>query len=86
MRSCQLCSYSRTSQHFMGPGGSSPRSHELSTGPYPESDRSNPYHPSTSWSFQWSLSFWLSHQYPICIPPLPHSCCMPCCYYYYYYC
>jgi hypothetical protein len=24
------------------------------------------------------LSFWLSHQYPICIPPLPHSCCMPC--------
>jgi hypothetical protein len=23
-------------------------------------------------------SFWLSHQYPICIPPLPHSCYMPC--------
>jgi hypothetical protein len=27
----------------------------------------NIVHPSTSWSSQWSLSFWLSHQYPICI-------------------
>jgi hypothetical protein len=33
-------------------------------------------HPPTSWSSQWSLSFWLSHQYPIRIPLLPHSCCM----------
>jgi hypothetical protein len=24
-------------------------------------------HPPTSWSSQWSLSFWLTHQYPICI-------------------
>jgi hypothetical protein len=31
-----------------------------------------------SWSSQWSLSFWLSHQYPICIPLLSHSCYMPC--------
>jgi hypothetical protein len=23
------------------------------------------------------LPFWLSHQYPICIPSLPHSCYMP---------
>jgi hypothetical protein len=45
LRSCQLCSYSRTSQHFMEPGGSSPPSHKPSTGPYPEPDRSNPYHP-----------------------------------------
>jgi hypothetical protein len=30
-------------------------------------------HPPTYRSSQWSLSFWLSHQYPICIPPLP-SC------------
>jgi hypothetical protein len=45
LRSCQLCSYSRSSQHFMEPGGSSPRSHEPSTGPYPEPDRSNHYHP-----------------------------------------
>jgi hypothetical protein len=30
----------------------------------------NIVHPSTSWSSQWSLSFWLSHQYPICIPLL----------------
>jgi hypothetical protein len=24
-----------------------------------------------SWSSQWSLSFWISHQYSICIPRLP---------------
>jgi hypothetical protein len=24
------------------------------------------------------LFFWLSHQYPICIPLLPHSSYMPC--------
>jgi hypothetical protein len=29
-------------------------------------------------STQWSPSFWLSHQYPICIPLLPYSCYMPC--------
>jgi hypothetical protein len=28
----------------------------------------NIVHPPTSWSSQWSLSFWISHQYPICIP------------------
>jgi hypothetical protein len=28
-------------------------------------------HPPTSWSSQWSLSFWLSHQYPICSPLIP---------------
>jgi hypothetical protein len=31
----------------------------------------------TSLSSQWSLSFWLSHQYPICGPLLLHSCYMP---------
>jgi hypothetical protein len=31
-----------------------------------------------SWSSQWSLSFWFSHQYPICIPPHPNLCYMPC--------
>jgi hypothetical protein len=31
-----------------------------------------------SWSSWWSLSFWLSHQYPTCIPFLLHSCYMPC--------
>jgi hypothetical protein len=36
----------------------------------------NIVHPPTSWSSQWSLSFWLSHQYPICIPLLPiHATC-----------
>jgi hypothetical protein len=32
----------------------------------------NIIHTPTSWS-----SFWLSHQYSICIPFLPHSCYMP---------
>jgi hypothetical protein len=48
LRSCQLCSYSRTSQHFMEPEGSLLYSQETSTGPYPEPDQSNPYHPILS--------------------------------------
>jgi hypothetical protein len=48
LRSCQLCSHSRTSQHFMEPEGSLPRSQEPSTDPYPVPDRSNPYHPILS--------------------------------------
>jgi hypothetical protein len=44
LRSCQLCSYSRTSQHFIEPRGSLPCSQELSTCTYPEPDRSSPYH------------------------------------------
>jgi hypothetical protein len=38
----------------------------------------NIVHSPTSWSSQWSLFFCHSHQYPICIPLLPHSCYMPC--------
>jgi hypothetical protein len=49
LRSCKLCSYSRTSQHFKEPEGSSPCSKEPSTGPYPEPDRSSPYHPIPSY-------------------------------------
>jgi hypothetical protein len=44
LKICQLCSRSRTSQRFMEPEYSLPRSQEPSTGPYPEPDRSNPYH------------------------------------------
>jgi hypothetical protein len=83
LRSCQLCSHSKTSQRFMEPEDSFPCSQERSIGPYPEPHRSNPYHPilskihfnvihpPTSWASQWSPSFRLSHQYPICIPPSP---------------
>jgi hypothetical protein len=56
LRSCQLCTYSWTSQHFMEPEGLQ----EPSTGPDPEPDQSHPSHPSkiqfsivrppTSWS------------------------------------
>jgi hypothetical protein len=48
LRSCQLCSPSRTPQHFMEPEGSIPCSQEPSTGPYPEPYQSNPLHPILS--------------------------------------
>jgi hypothetical protein len=82
LRRRQLCSHSITSQHFMETEGSLPCSQEPSTDPHPEPDQSNPYHPilhpPTSWSSQWSLTFLVSHQYPTCIPLLPHTCHMPC--------
>jgi hypothetical protein len=40
----QLCSYSRTFQHFIYPEGSLPCSQKLSTYPYPEPGQSRPYH------------------------------------------
>jgi hypothetical protein len=48
LRSRQLCSHSRTPQHFMESEGSSPCSQEPSTGPYPEADRPSLHHPILS--------------------------------------
>jgi hypothetical protein len=48
LRSRQLCSYSRTSKHFIEPERSLPCSQEPSTGPHPEPDRSSPQHPILS--------------------------------------
>jgi hypothetical protein len=67
----------------MEPEVSLPCSKEPSSGPYPEPDQFSPYHtipynihfninlPSTSRYYYWSLSFWISDQYPTCIPLLP---------------
>jgi hypothetical protein len=91
LRRRQLCSYSRTSLHFMEPEGSFPYSQEPSTCPYPKPDRSSPYHHILSLQdpfeycspiyvlvFIVALSFLFSHQYPLCIPLLPHWCYMTC--------
>jgi hypothetical protein len=91
LRSCQLRSYSRNSQHFMEHEGSLPCPQVPSTGPDPETAKAihtissyvskiyfHIVNPPTSRYSQWSLTLWLSHQYPICISLLPHSCYMPC--------
>jgi hypothetical protein len=90
LRSCQLCSYSRTYQHFMEPGGSLPCSQEPSTGPDPEPDQSNPYHPISLRSiliFFTHLRLGLpSGLFPSGLPTnilyaflfSPYSCYMPC--------
>jgi hypothetical protein len=44
LRSHQLCSYSRTSQHFTEPESSLPCFQEHSTGLHPEPDQSSQYH------------------------------------------
>jgi hypothetical protein len=44
LRSRQLCSHSRASQHFMEPEGSLPCLQKLITGPYSEPDQPSPYH------------------------------------------
>jgi hypothetical protein len=49
----------------------SPPSHPIPS--YLSKIHFNIVHPSTSWSSQWSLSFLISHQYPICVPLLRHS-------------
>jgi hypothetical protein len=48
LRSHQLSSCSRISQHFMEPEGLLPCSQGPSADPYPEPDQSNQYHPMIS--------------------------------------
>jgi hypothetical protein len=48
LRSCPLCSYSGTYQHYMEPEGSLPYSQKPSTSPYSEPDESNSYQPILS--------------------------------------
>jgi hypothetical protein len=48
LRSCQLWSYSRTSQQFKEPEGSLPCSQEPSTSPCHQPDRSSPHYPILS--------------------------------------
>jgi hypothetical protein len=59
-RSCPLCSYSRTSHHFMEPEGSLPCSQEPSTCPHAEPDynpirRRNVWRPQLRWREEYSL-------------------------------
>jgi hypothetical protein len=48
LRSCQLFIHSEIPSNFKEPESSSLCSQEPSTGPYPEPDRSSPYHPMLS--------------------------------------
>jgi hypothetical protein len=85
---CEAASCAAT-QRLTERAYSLPYSQEPTTDLYTETNRFSPHHPIISkihfnniytpmfWSFYWSLSFWPSHQHPICIPP-PHSCYMPC--------
>jgi hypothetical protein len=77
LRSCKFCSHSWTYQRFMEPEGTLLCSQEPCPEPASPKIHFNIVHPPMSWSSQWSPSFWISHQYPRCIPPRPHSCYMP---------
>jgi hypothetical protein len=90
LRSCQLCSYSRTSKHFRELEGSLSCSQEPSIGPYPKPDRSSPHHPiplSSILILSTHLHLGLPSGlfpsgFPINVPYIflfsPHSCYMPC--------
>jgi hypothetical protein len=59
VKQCDSCARFKVGRQPVAPLGELPEIHF------------NIVHPPTSWSSQWSLSSWLSHQYPICIPLHP---------------
>jgi hypothetical protein len=61
LRSHQFLFYSRISQHFMAPEGSSPCSHAPSTGPCPASGHSSPNHRILLYFFKIHLNIILPH-------------------------
>jgi hypothetical protein len=71
-----LWSWSQRALHWSLPWARSIRSTPLH--PLSLTSNFNIIHPHMSWSSWWSLSFWLSHQYPIYIPLLRNSCYVPC--------
>jgi hypothetical protein len=82
-----MCRSSNISDHFMEPKGSILCSQQTSSGPYPEPDKSSPYHHILSPSLKSILIVFTNlcfvllivsvllafHQYPIHITLLPHS-------------
>jgi hypothetical protein len=69
LRSHQLHTYSRISQHFMEYEGSLPCSEEPFTGPYPEPDQSSLRSILILSSNLLGVSdglFWISLKYPVC--------------------
>jgi hypothetical protein len=73
--------HSIVSQHFKESESSISNSQELSTSSYPEPDQSSQHHTIPPLQYPYYVLVFLaasfSHQQPICVPLLPHSCYVP---------